>query len=117
MNLCRNHIRSLVNDFLRKQIKYFPILLQNECENYIRVLALRPTDQWLFTCGTNAYQPICLWRRSDSLSTVLSTEQIISGDGKSPYNSQYPSVYNLIENGSDFDDLKEKKKTFKNISR
>ncbi|CAF0757959.1 unnamed protein product [Rotaria sordida] len=72
----------------------------NECENYIRVLALRSYDQLLLTCGTNSYHPICIWRRPDSLSTIISNnEKFISGNGKSPYNSQYLSVYDLIDTG------------------
>ncbi|CAF3442509.1 unnamed protein product [Rotaria sp. Silwood1] len=72
----------------------------NECENYIRVLALRSHDQSLLTCGTNAYHPTCIWRRLDSLSTIISNnEKFISGNGKSPYNSQHSSVYDLIDTG------------------
>jgi len=63
------------------------------------VLALRSHDQLLLTCGTNSYHPICLWRRPDSLSTIISNENFIPGNGKSPFNSQYPSVYDLIETG------------------
>ncbi|CAF1551949.1 unnamed protein product [Adineta ricciae] len=81
-NICRNQVK-----------------LVNECENYIRVLALRPRDRSLLVCGTNAYHPICTWRRSDSLSTLVSNENLISGDGKSPFNSHYTAVYHLIETG------------------
>jgi hypothetical protein len=63
------------------------------------VLALRSHDQLLLTCGTNSYHPICLWRRPDSLSTIISNENFIPGNGKSPFNSQYPSVYDLIDTG------------------
>ncbi len=63
------------------------------------MLALHSDNQSLLTCGTNSYHPICTWRRSDSLSTIISNENIISGNGKCPYNSQYPSVYNLIDTG------------------
>ncbi|CAF1267399.1 unnamed protein product [Adineta steineri] len=82
INICRSQMKS-----------------SNECENYIRVLALRSSDQLLLTCGTNSYQPICIWRQPDSLSTIISNEKFIPGDGKSPYNSQYSSVYNLIDTG------------------
>ncbi|CAF3351512.1 unnamed protein product [Rotaria sp. Silwood1] len=82
INICRSQIQSF-----------------NQCENYIRVLALRSHDQLLLTCGTNAYRPICMWRRPDSLSTIISNENFISGDGKSPYNSYFPSTYNLIDTG------------------
>ncbi|CAF3565382.1 unnamed protein product [Adineta steineri] len=82
LNTCRNQIQSL-----------------NECENYIRVLALRSRDQLLLTCGTNSYRPICTWRSPNSLSTIIPNENFISGDGKSPYNSQFPSTYDLIDTG------------------
>lgn len=51
-------------------------------------------------CGTNAYRPICTWRRPESLSTAIETETLFSGDGKSPYNRQSPSVYHLIDTGT-----------------
>ncbi|UJR23891.1 hypothetical protein I4U23_026863 [Adineta vaga] len=75
------------------------IISTHECENYIRVLALRSSDHSLLTCGTNAYHPICTWRQPDSLSTLTSNENFLPGDGKSPFNSQYSSVYNLIDTG------------------
>ncbi|CAF1259554.1 unnamed protein product [Rotaria magnacalcarata] len=78
----------------RSQIQTF-----NQCENYVRVLAIRSRDQLLLACGTNSYRPICMWRRLDSLSTIIPNENFISGDGKSPYNSQFPSTYNLIDTG------------------
>ena len=73
--------------------------MKNECENYIRVLVLRSRDQLILTCGTNSHHPICAWRRPDSLSTIIPNGNYFSGDGKSPYNSQIPSVYNLIDTG------------------
>jgi len=39
---------------------------------------------------------------------IISNENFISGDGKSPYNSQYPSVYNLIDTGKYFKRKKKK---------
>ena len=47
-----------------------------------------------------------MWRRSDALSALIPNENIISGDGKSPYNSQFPSTYELIETGKKFEPLK-----------
>ncbi len=63
------------------------------------MLALRSDNQLLLICGTNSYRPICTWRHPDSLSTIIPNENFISGDGKSPYNSQFPSTYNLIDTG------------------
>lgn len=74
-------------------------IIQNQCENYVRVLSLRSRDQLLLTCGTNSYRPICAWLRPHSLSTVIPHDHFLSGDGKSPYNSQFPSAYELIETG------------------
>ena len=75
------------------------VFSKDQCDNFIRVLALRTRDQLLLTCGTNAYRPICVWRRPDSLSTSIPNENFISGDGKSPYNSHSPIAYDLIDTG------------------
>lgn len=63
-------------------------------------MAIRSSDQLLLTCGTNSYRPICSWRRLDSLTTTLPNDNFFSGDGKSPYNNQFPSTYTLIDTGS-----------------
>lgn len=36
------------------------LLLQVECQNYIRVLLVNKTE--VITCGTNAFQPLCITR-------------------------------------------------------
>lgn len=34
--------------------------MQVECQNYIRVLLVNRTE--IMTCGTNAFQPLCITR-------------------------------------------------------
>lgn len=33
-------------------------VIQEECQNYIRVLA-RKSEDTIFVCGTNAFKPLC----------------------------------------------------------
>ena len=47
-----------------------PFLLQEECQNYVRVLIV--TGRKVFMCGTNAFSPVCssrqvgaAWGRAD----------------------------------------------------
>lgn len=106
INTCRNQLRSIVN-FLHFSFQFDIdsssfVLKKDQCDNFIRVIALRTRDQLLLTCGTNAYRPICTWRRPDSLSTLIPNENFISADGKSPYNSRSPIAYDLIDTGSSF---------------
>lgn len=39
-------------------------ILQMECQNYIRVLLVNKTE--VMTCGTNAFQPLCITREVES---------------------------------------------------
>lgn len=47
---------TVYEEILTKGMFFF--LLQDECQNYIRVLAKEGEGQFL-VCGTNAYKPLC----------------------------------------------------------
>lgn len=40
---------------------HLPFLLQEECQNYVRVLIV--TGRKVFLCGTNAFSPMCSSRQ------------------------------------------------------
>lgn len=40
---------------------HLPFLLQEECQNYVRVLIV--TGRKVFLCGTNAFSPVCSSRQ------------------------------------------------------
>lgn len=40
---------------------YFPFSLQEECQNYVRVLIV--AGRKVFMCGTNAFSPVCSSRQ------------------------------------------------------
>uniref|UniRef100_A0A8C2ZM81 Sema domain-containing protein n=1 Tax=Cyclopterus lumpus TaxID=8103 RepID=A0A8C2ZM81_CYCLU len=62
---------------------------EEECQNYIRVLLVNGNR--LFTCGTNAFTPICTNR------TVRTTA--ISGMARCPYNPLHNSTALITSNG------------------
>lgn len=47
------------------------LFLQTECQNYIRVLLVNKTE--VMTCGTNAFQPLCITREvsDDSIYSAV----------------------------------------------
>ena len=59
------------------------------CRNYIQVLLFKPSNgsknEEIFVCGTNAFKPICSWRRINSLETVLSEEDGIAKCSYNPF--------------------------------
>lgn len=40
-----------------------------------------------------------MWRHPDSLSKFIPNENLISGDGKSPYNYQFSLTYDMLDTG------------------
>ncbi|XP_015783936.1 semaphorin-5A-like [Tetranychus urticae] len=67
------------------------------CRNYVKVLLGKNTTEVnstlaegdsvnIFVCGTNAFKPVCSWRKSDSLNTIESEED---ASGKCPYNPSW----------------------------
>uniref|UniRef100_A0A8C0R5Y1 Semaphorin-2A n=1 Tax=Canis lupus dingo TaxID=286419 RepID=A0A8C0R5Y1_CANLU len=67
---------------------------QEECQNYIRVLLV--SGDWLFTCGTNAFTPVCTNR---TLSNLTEIHDQISGMARCPYSPQHNSTALLTAGG------------------
>ncbi|XP_035566283.1 semaphorin-5A isoform X9 [Canis lupus familiaris] len=67
---------------------------KEECQNYIRVLLV--SGDWLFTCGTNAFTPVCTNR---TLSNLTEIHDQISGMARCPYSPQHNSTALLTAGG------------------
>lgn len=67
---------------------------KEECQNYIRVLLVG--GDRLFTCGTNAFTPVCTIR---SLSNLTEIHDQISGMARCPYSPQHNSTALLTASG------------------
>ena len=68
-----------------------PSFPQDECQNYIRVLA-NTDDGQLLVCGTNSYNPRCrYYLRSESTGEMNVTREF-SGKGYCPYDPRHNST-------------------------
>ncbi|XP_034720686.1 semaphorin-5B-like [Etheostoma cragini] len=67
---------------------------EEECQNYIRVLLISGTT--LFTCGTNAFTPVCVTRQIGNISQVLDT---VNGVARCPYDPRHNSTAMVTERG------------------
>ncbi|XP_041940594.1 semaphorin-5B isoform X4 [Alosa sapidissima] len=65
-----------------------------ECQNYIRVLLINKTE--VMTCGTNAFQPLCMIREVGNLSNVL---EKVNGVARCPYDPRHNSTAVVTESG------------------
>ncbi|KPP70144.1 semaphorin-5B-like, partial [Scleropages formosus] len=65
-----------------------------ECQNYIRVLLIN--GKQLFTCGTNAFMPICTTRQVGNMSRVLDK---VNGVARCPYDPRHNSTAVMTEKG------------------
>uniref|UniRef100_A0A4W3KBN0 Semaphorin-2A n=1 Tax=Callorhinchus milii TaxID=7868 RepID=A0A4W3KBN0_CALMI len=72
--------------------------LQEECQNYIRVLLV--IGNMIFTCGTNAFTPVCTNRTV--LSNLTEVHDRISGMARCPYNPQHNSTALITSTGELF---------------
>lgn len=54
------------------------VCLQEECQNYIRVLLI--SGRTLFTCGTNAFTPVCITRQV-GMQFIWRCEQLVQVRG------------------------------------
>ncbi|XDV30190.1 hypothetical protein PO909_033160 [Leuciscus waleckii] len=70
------------------------LLLQVECQNYIRVLLVNKTE--VITCGTNAFQPLCITREAGNMSRVL---ERVNGVARCPYDPRHNSTAVVTESG------------------
>uniref|UniRef100_A0A3Q3VTF2 Semaphorin-5A n=1 Tax=Mola mola TaxID=94237 RepID=A0A3Q3VTF2_MOLML len=69
---------------------------EEDCQNYVRVLLI--SGKRLFTCGTNAFTPICITRQVgiDNTSVVLDT---VNGVARCPYDPRHISTAMITETG------------------
>ncbi|KAI1902278.1 hypothetical protein AGOR_G00043060 [Albula goreensis] len=67
---------------------------QEECQNYVRVLLVK--GDRLFTCGTNAFTPICTNR---TLTNLTEVHEQISGMARCPYSPRHNSTVLLTASG------------------
>ncbi|XP_078716713.1 semaphorin-5A-like isoform X1 [Lampetra fluviatilis] len=67
---------------------------EEECHNYVRVLLVRASR--LFSCGTNAFSPICTERTLGNMNRVLDT---INGVARCPYDPRQSSATLLTARG------------------
>ncbi|XP_069011111.1 semaphorin-5B isoform X2 [Embiotoca jacksoni] len=65
-----------------------------ECQNYIRVLLVNKTE--VMTCGTNAFQPLCISREVGNMSSVL---ERVNGVARCPYDPRHNSTAVVTESG------------------
>ncbi|XP_033946794.1 semaphorin-6A isoform X2 [Pseudochaenichthys georgianus] len=61
---------------------------KDECHNFIKVL-LQQTEDTLFVCGTNAFNPSC---RTYKLDTLEALGEEISGMARCPYDAKHANV-------------------------
>uniref|UniRef100_A0A3P8TRZ0 Semaphorin-2A n=1 Tax=Amphiprion percula TaxID=161767 RepID=A0A3P8TRZ0_AMPPE len=91
-------LRSWVSEFSHPGVKDFSqlamdlsrnqLIVGDECQNYIRVLLI--SGRTLFTCGTNAFTPVCI------TSQVLDT---VNGVARCPYDPRHNSTAMVTEKG------------------
>ncbi|XP_044071694.1 semaphorin-5B isoform X3 [Siniperca chuatsi] len=67
---------------------------ETECQNYIRVLLVNKTE--VMTCGTNAFQPLCITREVGNMSSVL---ERVNGVARCPYDPRHNSTAVVTESG------------------
>eukprot|EP00066_Takifugu_rubripes_P022748 XP_011612014.1 PREDICTED: semaphorin-5B [Takifugu rubripes] len=65
-----------------------------ECQNYIRVLLVNRTE--IMTCGTNAFQPLCITREVGNMNRVL---ERVNGVARCPYDPRHNSTAVVTESG------------------
>ncbi|XP_041663174.1 semaphorin-5B isoform X1 [Cheilinus undulatus] len=65
-----------------------------ECQNYIRVLLVNKTE--VMTCGTNAFQPLCITREVGNMSRML---ERVNGVARCPYDPRHNSTAVVTESG------------------
>ncbi|KAI4886606.1 hypothetical protein NFI96_000804 [Prochilodus magdalenae] len=67
---------------------------EDECQNYVRVLLL--SGPRLFTCGTNAFSPVCTTRPVSDLAQVFDA---VNGVARCPYDPKHNSTAMLTDSG------------------
>lgn len=67
---------------------------EEECQNYVRVLIV--TGKRVFTCGTNAFSPVCTSRQVGNISRVI---EKINGVARCPYDPRHNSTAVITSRG------------------
>ncbi|XP_077129422.1 semaphorin-5B isoform X2 [Ranitomeya variabilis] len=67
---------------------------EEECQNYVRVLIV--TGKRVFTCGTNAFSPVCTSRQVGNISRVI---EKINGVARCPYDPRHNSTAVITARG------------------
>uniref|UniRef100_A0A803KBF5 Semaphorin 5B n=1 Tax=Xenopus tropicalis TaxID=8364 RepID=A0A803KBF5_XENTR len=67
---------------------------EDECQNYVRVLIV--SGKRVFTCGTNAFSPVCTSRQVGNLSKVI---EKINGVARCPYDPRHNSTAVMTTRG------------------
>ncbi|XP_027020314.1 semaphorin-5B isoform X2 [Tachysurus fulvidraco] len=67
---------------------------ETECQNYIRVLLVNKTE--VMTCGTNAFQPLCITREVGNMSRIL---ERVNGVARCPYDPRHNSTAVVTDSG------------------
>lgn len=71
------------------ELLIIPLLLQENCQNYIRVMA-KTAQGRLMVCGTNSFKPNC--REYNVLNGNYSVEKEKSGQALCPYDPHHNST-------------------------
>ncbi|XP_044294207.1 semaphorin-5B [Varanus komodoensis] len=67
---------------------------EEECQNYVRVLIVY--GKKVFTCGTNAFSPVCSSRQVGNLSKII---EKINGVARCPYDPRHNSTAVITSQG------------------
>ncbi|CAG5131022.1 unnamed protein product, partial [Candidula unifasciata] len=70
--------------------------LLNACRNFVRVLILTNENDEVFTCGTNAFTPVCTWRNVSHLAQVTNS---VDGRGMCPFSPDYNATALMTSDG------------------
>uniref|UniRef100_A0A672L385 Semaphorin 5B n=1 Tax=Sinocyclocheilus grahami TaxID=75366 RepID=A0A672L385_SINGR len=89
-----NGYHSILNMPLLLSYCQVDLPLQVECQNYIRVLLVNKTE--VITCGTNAFQPLCITREAGNMGRVL---ERVNGVARCPYDPRHNSTAVVTESG------------------
>lgn len=65
------------------------LLLQENCQNYVRILT-KTADGKLLVCGTNAFKPLCRYYNIINGNYTMAEEK--SGQAVCPYDPQHNST-------------------------
>uniref|UniRef100_A0A8C6LHK8 Semaphorin-2A n=1 Tax=Nothobranchius furzeri TaxID=105023 RepID=A0A8C6LHK8_NOTFU len=90
----RKILRSCCPAIISVKLNFSPFMLQTECQNYVRVLLVNKTE--VMTCGTNAFQPLCITREVGNMTRVL---ERVNGVARCPYDPRHNSTAVVTESG------------------